>query len=203
MKNQVRVEMYAYGGMDIENCYYSMFTLKNNLEVVMGGPTMTLNEVIVFVNFNGDVIDTSMTLDECYITIAGCTQNEFIEKLKKEAEKYAEEKKKIEDNFEQLVDSYKERSKSIIKQEDWESFCTIVRKCIDGMYNGLELDCFIDIVNLYKESENMESCAKLFYKQGHSGNSAGVVSYLIKRFYSEELGDYVYNNNLKYGNDEN
>lgn len=201
-KNKVRVRLGGYPGCTIDNCYEAMFRMYNDLRTVfVNHYSMDENELVVYMSFNGTEINTDMSIDDCYIAILGRTKLEQAEKERKEREEYKRKEEEFKAKIPQLIEEYKERAKSYIKEEDWGYLCEILPIRFSDMYHGMEMDAMLDIIKLYKETNDMDKCAKLFYDQGHSGWSAGLVRELVKRFHSDELGKYVYDNSLKFSDD--
>ena len=74
---------------------------------------------------------------------------------------------------------------------------------MNDLYHGMELDCWLELVAVLndtskKQLERFEICRTLFFKQGHSGMSGGLVLTGLRRFHplGEMLISYI-NDSIK------
>lgn len=142
--------------------------------------------------FNGEVINCDMSLDECYQKVVGMGYVEFHAKLKEKQDQYekelAEHKAKIPELTEQWI-KWGEENLSADVQEEWKQ-CVPIR--LDDLYRGWELVCFKEIFNAYKANKSKEEIKEIISYQGHSGMSYGLECAIVRDFLDAELGEYLY-----------
>ena len=130
--------------------------------------------------FNGHTINSSMTIDEVYQELYGCTKEEKDRKLDdmdRVLEKLGkEEKSKSIKAIEELYPKLTEQQKA-----NFDELCSDWRNQIDkSIYHGREFAVslqFVDLLNQYKNEE----VAQLFQEEGFSGAALGLVEAIIHR----------------------
>ena len=143
--------------------------------------------------FNGELINCDMSLDECYQKVVGVSYGEYQEKIRAEHDRYekelAEHIAKIPELTKKWIKWGKENLSEDV-QELWEE-CVPVR--LDDLYRGWELDCFKEIFDAYKAGKTKEEIKDIVYKQGHSGMSFGLECSIVYSFLDKELAEYLHN----------
>lgn len=81
---------------------------------------------IVFGNFNGHRIDSTMSKDEAYISITGKTQQQLEEDERKWRDDYEKAEQEHKSKIPELSKEWIERAKGIIREEKYEYWCEIV-----------------------------------------------------------------------------
>lgn len=81
------------------------------------------------------------------------------------------------------------RGHKLIAQKYWAKYDEIVPIRVDDLYGGLEVECFLDIIETYEKNKDLNECYYLFEKQAHSGWSAGLVAKMIYAFHDD--GDKI------------
>ena len=143
--------------------------------------------------FNGELINCDMSLDECYQKVVGVSYVEYQEKLEQKAKEYElqqeEHKARIPELTEQWI-KWGEENLSANVQEDWKK-CVPIR--LDDLYQGWELDCFKEIFDAYKAGKTKEEIKNIMENQGHSGMSFGLECSIVYSFLDKELAEYLHN----------
>lgn len=130
--------------------------------------------------FNGHAINSSMTADEVYKELFGCTKAEWdkkmddmdcvLEKLGKE------EKSKSIQTIEELYPKLTEQQKANFDELDWRN------KIDKSIYHGREFAVSLQFVDLFNQRSYKQSDAvKLFKEEGFSGASLGLVKAIIHK----------------------
>ena len=88
-----------------------------------------------------------------------------------------------------LCNHYIERGHKILDKKYHEEYDKIVPVRVEDLYHGMELKCFLDIIETYDKHHDVKLCAKQFNQQNHSGMSAGITASLIYHFHDE--GDII------------
>ena len=130
--------------------------------------------------FNGNAINSSMTIDEVYQKLYGCTKEEWdkkrndmdcvLEKLGKE------EKSKSIQVIEELYPKLTEQQKS-----NFDDPCLDWRNNIDkSIYHGREFAVSLQFVDLLNQ-QSYEEVKQLFQDEGFSGAALGLVEVIIHK----------------------
>ena len=130
--------------------------------------------------FNGEAINSSMTIDEVYQKLYGCTKEEWDKKrddMDRVLEKLGkEEKSKSIQAIEELYPKLTEQQKA-----NFDEHCLDWRNQIDkSIYHGRELAVSLQFVDLFNQYKN-EEAEQLFQKEGFSGAALGLVETIIHK----------------------
>lgn len=128
--------------------------------------------------FNGNAINSSMTIDEVYQKLYGCTKEEWDKKqddMDRVLEKLGkEEKSKSIKAIEELYPKLTEQQKSNFDELDW-------RNNIDkSIYHGCEFAVSLRFVDLLNQ-QSYEEVKQLFKDEGFSGASLRLVEAIIHK----------------------
>ena len=128
--------------------------------------------------FNGCAINSSMTVDEVYKKLFGCTKAEWDKKrddmdrvLKKLGQ---EEKSKSIQAIEELYPKLTEQQKANFDELDWRN------KIDKSIYHGREFAVSLQFVDLFNQ-QSYDDAVKLFKEEGFSGASLGLVEAIIHK----------------------
>ena len=128
--------------------------------------------------FNGYAINSSMTIDEVYQKMYGCTKAEM-EQKRKDMDRVLEklgkdEKSKSIQAIEDLYPKLTEQQKANFDELDW-------RNHIDkSIYHGREFAVSLQFVDLFNQ-QSYADAVKLFKDEGFSGASLGLVKAIIHK----------------------
>ena len=130
--------------------------------------------------FNEKIIYSTDSIDDIYIKCIGKTKAEFDEDRRKEIEKYKQKEAEFKAKIPQLIKEYRKRARGVIPEEHLKFWDEIVPVRLNDLYKGLELDCWLELIEVLNDtskekSERFDICKRLFDKQGHSGMSAELV----------------------------
>ena len=129
-------------------------------------------------DFNGNTINSSMTIDEVYQKLYGCTKEELDKKhdeMDRVLEKSGkEEKSKSIKAIEELYPKLTEQQKSNFDELDWR---TNINKSI---YHGREFAVSLQFVDLLNQ-QSYEEVKQLFKDEGFSGTSLRLVEAIIHK----------------------
>ena len=130
--------------------------------------------------FNGHTINSSMTIDEVYQELFGCTKAEKDKKLDdmdRVLEKLGkEEKSKSIKAIEELYPKLTEQQKA-----NFDELCSDWRNQIDkSIYHGREFAVSLQFVDLLNQ-QNYEEVKQLFKDEGFSGAALGLVEAIIHK----------------------
>lgn len=139
-------------------------------------------------SFNGKLLTSSMSLNDCYVAVTGITEDEYNNKKLQEIE----ERKRFRESIPSITKEYLEKAKGIIEDDKIELWEFIVNKSLNGIYQGLELDATLNLIKALKNS-SFEETAELLDSQGHSGMSMMLVLSLVGQLdkRGEEFRRYV------------
>lgn len=128
--------------------------------------------------FNGRAINSSMTIDEVYQKLYGCTKEEMDKKrddMDRVLEKLGkEEKSKSIQTIEELYPKLTEQQKSNFDELDWRN------KIDKSIYHGREFAVSLQFVDLFNQ-QSYDNAVKLFKEEGFSGASLGLVEAIIHK----------------------
>lgn len=128
--------------------------------------------------FNGRAINSSMTIDEVYQKLYGCTKEEMDKKrddMDRVLEKLGkEEKSKSIQTIEELYPKLTEQQKSNFDELDWRN------KIDKSIYHGREFAVSLQFVDLFNQ-QSYDDAVKLFKEEGFSGASLGLVEAIIHK----------------------
>ena len=128
--------------------------------------------------FNGHAINSSMTVDEVYKKLFGCTKAEM-EQKRKDMDRVLEklgkdEKSKSIKAIEELYPKLTEQQKSNFDELDWRN------KIDKSIYHGREFAVSLQFVDLFNQ-QSYDDAVKLFKDEGFSGASLGLVKAIIHK----------------------
>ena len=128
--------------------------------------------------FNGRSINSSMTIDEVYQKLYGCTKEEM-EQKRKDMDRVLEklgkdEKSKSIQAIEELYPRLTEQQKSNFDELDWRN------KIDKSIYHGREFAVSLQFVDLFNQ-QGYDDAVKLFKDEGFSGASLGLVEAIIHK----------------------
>lgn len=148
--------------------------------------------------FNEKTLYSTDSLDEVYVKVTGKSKAEHDEYIRKMHEEYDRKEAEFKAKIPQLTEDYRKRAIGIIPEEYLELWNEIVPIRLNDLYHGMELDCWLELVAVLndtskKQLERFEICRDLFFKQGHSGMSGGLVLTGLRRFHplGEMLVSYI------------
>ena len=128
--------------------------------------------------FNGHAINSSMTVDEVYQRLYGCTKAEMEQKRKDMdcvLEKLGkEEKSKSIQAIEELYPKLTEQQKANFDELDWRN------QINKSIYHGREFAVSLQFVDLFNQ-QSYDDAVKLFKEEGFSGASLGLVKAIIHK----------------------
>lgn len=128
--------------------------------------------------FNGHAINSSMTVDEVYQKLYGCTKAEMEQKRKDMdcvLEKLGkEEKSKSIQAIEELYPKLTEQQKANFDELDWRN------QINKSIYHGREFAVSLQFVDLFNQ-QSYDDAVKLFKEEGFSGASLGLVKAIIHK----------------------
>jgi hypothetical protein len=129
--------------------------------------------------FNGHAINSSMTVDEVYKELFGCTKAEWDKKMDdmdRVLEKLGKDKKsKSVQTIEKLYPKLTEQQKSNFDELDWRN------KIDKSIYHGREFAVSLQFVDLFNQQSYDDDAVKLFKDEGFSGASLGLVEAIIHK----------------------
>ena len=128
--------------------------------------------------FNGHAINSTMTVDEVYKELFGCTKAEMDKKredMDRVLEKLGkEEKSKSIQTIEELYPKLTEQQKANFDELDWRN------KIDKSIYHGREFAVSLQFVDLFNQ-RSYDDAVKLFKEEGFSGASLGLVEAIIHK----------------------
>ena len=130
--------------------------------------------------FNGNAINSSMTIDEVYQKLYGCTKEEWdkrLDDMNRVLEKLGkEERSKSIQAIEELYQKLTEQQKA-----NFDELCSDWRNQIDkSIYHGREFAVSLQFVDLLNQ-QNYEEVKQLFKDEGFSGAALGLVEAIIHK----------------------
>lgn len=145
-------------------------------------------------NFNGvDLYSDTVTMDSAYISITGKTKAEKDKEHEDWLIRYKEAERKHKKMIPELAVQWIKRGKEVLAEDKWDYWAEIVPIRLGDLYNGLELGCCLDIVEILNAGESLEVAKKKIEDQNHSGMSFGLVCAMVGEFCErgKEFMDYV------------
>lgn len=137
-----------------------------------------------FASFNGIYFlsdDEDLTSEFMYKTIIGQSREEYMQKREKSIsearQRDVDYKKFIAKRTSDLIKAGME----VLNKNYWEKWVDIVPVRVMDIYNGMDLEWFLELHQELSES-TFEHCKMIFETQGHSGMSASYTFSLIQHF---------------------
>lgn len=141
-----------------------------------------------YCTFNGVTLTSNDSLDDIYLKVTGKTKTDYENAVRQQNEEYKKKKKEFEDKIPELIEEYKKKARNIIPSDRLELWDKIVPIRLNDLYRGMELDCWLDIIEIFNDT-NLSDDVKLvkakdmFDSQGHSGMSGNLVLSGLKQFH--------------------
>lgn len=85
------------------------------------------------------------------------------------------------------IHSYIIRGHKVFKEDKLNTWDKIVPIRVDDLYNGLEIENALQIVEEYERSHDVTECRRIFNEANHSCISACLVKAIIYQFYDKWL----------------
>ena len=162
----------------------------------------TVNELLNFkekgqlasCNFNGTTLySDTVTMDSAYKEITRKTKSEFDDELKQHQENRRRQQREHKEKTPELAKVWMERGRKILTEDKWDYWDKIVPIRLNDLYEGMELDSCLDIVDILNNDGTLEEAKKEIENQNHSGMSFGLVCSMVKEFSKRgnEFVEYV------------
>jgi hypothetical protein len=155
-----------------------------------------------FGEFNGHILTSDMTEDDIYQEIRGVTKAEADRQDREEREKYKREEEEYKKSIPELHKKYLELAIHNQGFNDlrFKEFYDDLNAMLNGMYHDLLPICLFEILaviadNYEDRNKALSESKKIFDAQGHSGNSAAVTAWLVRRYakwYGDDFFDMIY-----------
>lgn len=137
---------------------------------------------LVYADFNGHrFYSDTVTMDGAYKEITGKTKAEFDYMIKEQKDAWEEQKREHEVSIPKKTKYWREKARGIIKEDKLDHWDEIVPIRLKDLYQGMELECCLDLAVLLKEGA-FEEAKEMLNNQGHSGMSYGLVCAMLKEF---------------------
>ena len=85
------------------------------------------------------------------------------------------------------IHSYIVRGHKVFREDKLNTWDKIVPIGVDDVYNGLEVENALQIVEEYERSHDVTECKRIFNEANHSVISADLVKAIIYQFYDKWL----------------
>lgn len=120
--------------------------------------------------------------ESCYKKVSGLTKDEYVEeqkRLRKQKERRdAEEKQRAIEN----IPNWIEKGKKFIFPQRYKKWADCVEFRVDDIYNGLDLDCALEVMKLLDEGVDFQQVYEVVKEQNHTGQSYSIVMSMITNF---------------------
>ena len=150
--------------------------------------------ILVCGDFNGVILySDTVTLDSAYQSIIGKTKAEYDRKYQEWLDNYNKQEQEHKEQIPALTKEWREKGKSILTEDKWEFWDEIVPIRLGDLYQGMELGCCLEIVQLLNNGGSLEDAKEMIGNQSHSGMSYSLVCTMVKEFCErgEEFVKYV------------
>lgn len=132
--------------------------------------------------FNGNTLNSDMTLDEAYVECISKTFEEFKdeqqEKMRQDLIRREEEHRK---KIPELTKYWIKEGHKVLSQDKWDEWDRCVPIRLGDLYEGMELGQCLDIIKIVKD-DSIAAGIKVMKNQGHSGMSWGLMKSMIYTF---------------------
>lgn len=148
---------------------------------------------LAYADFNGHrFYSDTVTMDGAYKEITGKTKAEFDYMVKEQEDAWEEQKREHEASIPKKTKYWREKARGIIKEDKLDYWDEIVPIRLKDLYQGMELECCLDLAVLLKEGA-FEEAKEMLNNQGHSGMSYSLVCAMLKEFVdnSEEFLEFI------------
>ncbi len=137
---------------------------------------------LVYADFNGHrFYSDKITMDGAYMELTGKTKAEFDAMIKEQHEAWEKQRREHKASIPEKTEYWRAKGKEILSIDKWEYWDKIVPIRLEDLYEGMELECCLDLVALLKEGA-FEEAKEMLNNQGHSGMSYGLVCTMLKEF---------------------
>lgn len=138
---------------------------------------------VVSGSFNGKMINSDMTIDGAYKLITGNSKEEFEAGIKKQQEEFKKAEAEHEIKIPSMTDEFRKKARGVVREEKLSKWDEIVPIRLGDLYRGMELEHTLRLIKMLDiDMCHVEEAKKEFYKQGHSGMSAGLIFAMMKEF---------------------
>jgi len=146
---------------------------------------LSLYDGKVCCDFNGKTLYSDVdNIETAYVKITGRTRGEFREQEHKRIEEYELRQKKHKEAIPQLTIDYIEKGHAILDQKYWKLWDECVPIRLDDLYQGMELNCCLDIVKILNEKDGSKftEAHAVLKQQNHSGTSYCLLKSMVISF---------------------
>lgn len=134
-------------------------------------------------DFNGHTLySDTVTMDGAYKQIIGQTKSEFDKAQQEMRENLKRQEKEHKEQIPSLAKVWMEKGREILTEDKWEFWDKIVPIRLNGLYQGMELGCCLDIVKILNNNGTLDEAKEKIESQDHSGMSFGLVCSMVKEF---------------------
>ena len=148
---------------------------------------------LVYADFNGHrLYSGTVTMDSAYKEITGNTKKEYYDHIEKQLEEYKKQKMEHIKSIPEKSKYYMQKGREILHESKWELWDKIVPIRLNDLYQGMELKCCLDIVEILNKG-TLQDAKKEIENQGHSGMSFGLLCSMLKEFSprGQEFVDFI------------
>jgi len=168
--------------------------LENAVEKLIDARARGLN---VYVNFNGKKLySADVTVDSAYLEVTGQSKKDFDDAVEKRRQEDQVRKEERLAKMEEMKPSFYERGKDFFGDDKEKA--ELWKKCVDtrinDLYQGMDLESAIEMMDMLRSGKPMKEVKKAFDKQGHSGMSASVTTSIVMSFSDkgQEFAETIY-----------
>lgn len=151
-----------------------------------------------YCSFNGVRLTSSDSLEDMYKKVTGHTKEEIDAIYQKQQEERKRKEKEFEEKKPELIKEYQKKARGVIPEDRLELWDRIVPVRLDDLYHGMELDCWLELIEVLNDTNlsynvKMTKGKDIFDKQGHSGMSGNLVMSGLKEFHplGNDLVDFI------------
>ncbi len=161
-------EIYPRGNLDV--------TIQQLMEAERKGEH-------VFCNFNGHELHSDgITVDSAYKEVTGHTKEEFEQLLNEAIERNERERVQREQKAIENIPTWIERGKEMIFPERYEEWERYVNASARSIYNGLEIEEVLQIMEALDNNPSMDEAINIFDGLNSSGNAEKMIKDTILEF---------------------
>lgn len=165
------IEIEFMGGDTIDDAIKELKATANKYRTVVSG------------SFNGKMINCDMTVDEAYKLVTGKSKEELEAAFRKQQEEFKRAEEEHEIKIPSMTDEFRKKARGVVREEKLSKWDEIVPIRLGDLYRGIELEHTLTLVKMLDIDKcHVEEAKKEFYKQGHSGMSAGLIFVMMKEF---------------------
>jgi hypothetical protein len=135
--------------------------------------------------FNGHwLYSDTVTMDSAYLEVTGRTKAEHERYIQEQnkilLQKFGDEKRRAKEN----IPIWIEQGHKVFPKDKWQKWDEIVPIRASDLYNGMELDCVLEVQEIINKSKFnvFEEVKKCMERQGHSGMSRYLMCAMIREF---------------------